>query len=81
MKHQTITNILKTAGFESSKTVWQNGKRVVTQGYSVRQFGKEVGVDCCFCLSQMSAILETLTNAGFVASEKFPGGGMIQVSE
>lgn len=79
MKHQQVTSILTANGFTSRKQEWQNGKLVITKGYKAIQYGKEVGIDCCFCLDQMDAIIETLNNAGLNASEKFPGGGMVQV--
>jgi len=80
MKHQKITNILKSAGFVSSKVKWENGKRITTSGYRVRQFGKEIGIDCCFYQSEVENIIAVLNNAGFEAFEKFSGGAMIQVN-
>lgn len=81
MKHQEVTNILKNAGFESKKTVWVNGQRILTSGYRVRQFGEEVGIDCCGCLDKMQSIINVLSENGLHAQELFPGGGMLKVTK
>lgn len=82
--HQKVTAILNAAGFEPRRKEWQDkGDRrvlVTVWGYSARQFGKEVGVDCGGIYDQMPAIIEALQAQGLNAREKFPGGGMVAVS-
>ncbi len=70
----TVTSILRAAGYKS-----RSGRNNNLTGYSARQFGSEVGIDCCTCQDDMQAIIDLLGSRGFNAREKFAGGAMIEV--
>ena len=70
----TVVNILRAAGYK-----FRNGRNGNLTGCSVRQFGSNVGIDCCTAQDDMKAIIDLLISRGFEAKEKFAGGAMIEV--
>lgn len=84
LKHQQVTAILKKAGYTPMGFQWvvsgNTRRREMVSGYSVSQFGKAVGIECCAVMDKINDIIKVLADAGLKAEEIQQGCGYLRVT-